>query len=68
MRASCVDNTRLELLEYMVNLADQVIAHPHPQPLLSEERGFPLGLIRERAGVRVLKYVVRRPCQCGVHV
>jgi hypothetical protein len=58
----------MELLEYISTLPEQVIAHPHPHPLLGEERGFIRGLIRERAEVRVLKCIVRRPCQCGVHV
>jgi hypothetical protein len=30
--------------------------------------GFTLSLVRERVGVRVLKCIVRRPCQCGGHV
>jgi hypothetical protein len=32
MQASCVAKTRVELLEYISNLAEQVIAHSSPSP------------------------------------
>jgi hypothetical protein len=68
MRASFVDNTRVDLLKYIQTSPNGSWLIPQLCLLFGGKGGFSLALIRARAWVKILKWVVRRSCQCGVHV